>query len=309
MLRIVKIVFLGLLLAFLVSCAISPQERTAPQAGIVSGETRWQGTVFIDGDLVLEEETRLVIAPGTEVVFLPPTEGKDLFTERPNFPGSELIVRGTLIAEGTAERPITFRFVDPDAPAGSWGGINLLESSDVRFRFVRITQANSAIHSHGSIVRLEQSLIENNLFGPRFSTTVFIIRNNLFRNNDTAIRFHLGTPLITGNMITGNEKGIFITSGPGDYCIERNNIVDNRRYAVVLGEEVVDDVRMANNYWGTNNIEVIEASVFDGRKEGHLGKVLFSPFTEMPVSSGETERPVLPLKWLSSPICPQPGGE
>lgn len=305
--RTVKIVFLGLLLGFLASCAISPQGRATPLSGVVSGETRWQGTVFVDGDLVLEEEARLVIAPGTEVVFLPPTEGKDLFTERPNFPGSELIVRGTLIAEGTAERPITFRFVDPGAPSGSWGGINLLKSPDVRFRFVRITQANSAIHSHGSIVRLEQSLIENNLFGPRFSTTEFNIINNLFRGNGTAIRFHLGTPLITGNMITGNDKGIFITSDPGDYRIEGNNIVGNRLYAVVLGEEVADDVRMANNYWGTDNTVAIEASLFDGRKESYLGKVIFSPFVDKPLSSGGAERSVSSLTWISSPIDPQSG--
>ncbi len=287
----VKLASLGLLLGFLASCAISPQGRAAPLSGVASGETRWQGTVFIDGDLVLEEEARLVIAPGTEVVFLPPADGKDLFTERPNFPGSELIIRGTLIAEGTAEKPISFRFVDPEAPAGSWGGINLKESPEVRFRFVRITQANSAIHSHGSIVRLEQSLIENNLFGPRFNTTEFTIRNNLFRDNGTAIRFHLGTPLITGNMITGNDKGIFITSDPGDYRIEGNNIVGNRRYAVALGEEVADDVQMANNYWGTDDTVAIEASLFDGRKDDYLGKVIFSPFADKPISSGGAKLP------------------
>ncbi|APG27151.1 hypothetical protein A7E78_04450 [Syntrophotalea acetylenivorans] len=249
----VKIAFLGLRLSFLASCAISPQGRAAPLSGVVSGETRWQGTVSIDGDLGLEEEARLVIAPGTEVFFLPPAEGKDLFTPRPNFPGSELIVRGTLIVEGTAEKPITFRFVDPDAPAGSWGGINLRESPEVRFRFVRITQANSAIHSHNSKAVIEASRIVNNLFGLRFNSTEFLIRNNPFRDNGTAIRFQFGAPVIRNNLITDNEKGIFITSYPSEYRIEGNNIVGNHRYAVVLGEEVPDDVQMAGNYWGTDS--------------------------------------------------------
>ncbi len=277
-----KLASLGLLLFLTASCALSPQGRPAPLTGVVSGDTRWQGTVLIGGDLVVEETARLIIAPGTEVVFLPPAAGQDLFTERPNFPGSELIVRGTLIAEGTAAEPIIFRYSDPAAPAGSWGGINLRESPEVRLRYVRITQANSAIHSHNSKAVIEESRIENNLFGLRFNSTEFLIRNNLLRGNGTAIRFHFGAPVIRNNVITDNDKGIFITSYPRDYRIVQNNIAGNRRYAVVLGEEVPDDVSMAGNYWGTDDPETIAAALFDGRKDDYLGKVLFTPIAEGP---------------------------
>ena len=254
-----------------------------PVSGNLQGEVRWHGKVFVEGDVVVAARSRLIIAPGTEVVFLPAAEGKDLFIERPNFPGSELIVLGTLIAEGTTEKPITFRFVDPAAPAGSWGGINLRESTEARFRYVRIVQANSAIHSHKSKAVIEESRIENNLFGLRFHTTDFLIRNNLLRSNGTAIRFHFGAPVIRNNVIADNEKGVFITSYPRDYRIEENNIIGNRRYAVVLGEEVPDNVQMAGNYWGTDSPEAIAASLFDGRKDDYLGKVLFAPFAEAPV--------------------------
>lgn len=287
----VKLVFLGLLSFFAASCALSPQGRPAPLTGVVSSDTSWQGTVLIGGDLVVEETARLVIAPGTEVVFLSPAPGQDLFTERPNFPGSELIVRGTLVAEGTAAAPITFRFVDPAAPAGSWGGINLRESPEVRLRFVRITQANSAIHSHNSKAAIEESRIENNLFGLRFNTTEFLIRNNLLRGNGTAIRFHFGAPVIRNNVITDNDKGIFITSYPRDYLIVQNDIAGNRRYAVVLGEEVPDDVSMAGNYWGTDDPEAIAATLFDGRKDDYLGKVLFTPVADAPVSPAGSSWP------------------
>jgi len=100
-----------------------------------------------------------------------------------------------------------------------------------------------------------------------------------------AIRFHFGAPVIRNNVITDNEKGLFITSYPSDYFIEGNNIVGNRRYAVVLGEEVPDDVRMAGNYWGTDNPETIAAALFDGRKDDYLGKVLYGPFADAPFPS------------------------
>jgi hypothetical protein len=276
-----KFVFLILLLCFLVSCVSFSQGQSVPVTGIISGDTRWQGTVLIGGDVVISATARLLIAPGTEVIFLPPAAGQDLFVERPNFPGSELIVRGTLIAEGTAAAPIIFRYVDPNAPAGSWGGINLNEDSEVRLRYVRITQANSAIHSHKAKAVIEESRIENNLFGLRFNSTDFLIQNNLLSSNGTAIRFHFGAPVIRNNVIADNEKGIFITSYPRQYRIEENNIVDNRRYAVVLGEEVPDDVQMAGNYWGTGDPEAIEATLFDGRKDNYLGKVLYAPFAEI----------------------------
>jgi hypothetical protein len=286
-----KLSGLALLLFFLASCTTSSLNGSSSVSGMVSGDSLWQGTVFVSGDVVLEKTARLTISPGTEVIFLPPAEGKDLFTERPNFPGSELIVQGALIAEGTAGEPIIFRYVDPAAPAGSWGGINLNESPEANFRFVRITQANSAIHSHKSKAVIEDSRIENNLFGLRFNTTEFLIRNNLFRGNGTAIRFHFGAPLIRNNVITDNEKGVFITSYPEDYIIEGNDIVDNHRYAVVLGEEVPDDVRMIGNYWGTDNPEVIAAALFDGRKDEYLGKVLFTPFAKKPFLPTEATWP------------------
>jgi hypothetical protein len=280
--QLVKLLGLVLFMALTVACATTFLDKSPPVTGVISGDARWQGTVYIGGDLVIEKQARLVVAPGTDVVFLPPAPGQDLFTERPNFPGSELIVQGVLIAEGTAAKPISFRYVDPGAPAGSWGGINLRESPEARFRHVHIMQADSAIHSHKSKAVIEESRIENNLVGLRFNTTEFLIQNNLLRDNGTAIRFHFGAPVIRNNVITENDRGFFLSSHPRNYLIEGNNIAGNRSYAVVLGEEVPDDVRMAGNYWGSDKPEAIEASFFDGRKEDYLGKVFFEPFAPAP---------------------------
>ena len=43
----------------------------SPLSGKLSGDIQWRGRVEIDGDLVLAEGSRLLIAPGTEVLFLP----------------------------------------------------------------------------------------------------------------------------------------------------------------------------------------------------------------------------------------------
>lgn len=254
-----------------------------PLQGTLVGDLNWSGEVRLRGDVVLEEGSRLTVAPGTTVLFLPPLQGEDRLSEHPNFAGSELIVHGSLRAEGTPSEPIVFRFVDPDAPAGSWGGINLSASPEALFRYCRFTQADSAVHSRESKVSIEESLFENNLVGIRFHSSAMCIENNLLRRNGTAIRFHYGAPVIRKNDIRENTKGIFITSFPRDYRIEQNNIVDSGSYQVVLGEDVPDDVRMPGNYWGRGGDSIIEAALFDGRRERHLGRVLYLPAADQPV--------------------------
>lgn len=254
-----------------------------PLSGTLTGDLHWRGRVMLDGDVVIDEGSRLVIAPGTEVLFLPPGPGRDRLTEHPNFPGGELIVRGELVAEGTAAAPIVFRHIDPAAPAGSWGAVNFGSGARGHFAFCRFTQADSAVHGPEATVSVSQSLFEQNLVGIRFHTSVMRIENNLLRDNDTAIRFHFGAPTIVGNDIRDNQRAFFITSFPRDYRIEGNSIAGSRDYAVVLGEEVPEDVLMPRNYWGDDGVE---AAFYDGRLSDYLGRVRIEPRLEAPPKVG-----------------------
>ena len=246
----------------------------------LSGAHVWSGQVQIHGDIVLNEESQLRILPGTEVLFYP-AKDNDFFTEHPHFPGSELIVRGRIIAEGLADKPIIFRYFNPSAPAGSWGGINIMESFDSSFEYTHFQQADSAIHSQDSRLYIEQSIFENNKVAIRFHTSQILIENNLVRNNGTGIRFHFGQPVICKNDIVNNGKGVFITSHPRNYLIENNTIMANDRN-VVLGEEVPEDVHLPRNFWGSVDQESISSSFFDGQLEPYLGNVLTKPLRSEP---------------------------
>jgi hypothetical protein len=254
-------------------------------SGKLSGELFWRGTVQVHGDVIVAEGAHLRIAPGTKILFTSPAAGEDSLTEHPNFPGSELIVRGTLLAEGEATAPIIFRHSDADAPAGSWGGINLQQSANAVFRHCLFTQADSAVHSQESTVRIEQSVFRDNLVGIRFHSSAIRIENNLLTGNGTAIRFHFGAPLIRGNRIQENDKGIFITSYPNDYRIEGNDFIDNHYFNIVLGEEVTENLPMLANWWGDSDPAVIEGGFFDGRREPYLGQVLYAPAANGPVAA------------------------
>lgn len=272
-----------LLLGWLGLVCAGCAKPSPPLQGVLQGAQHWQGTVYLQGDVVLPADASLVIAPGTEVVFLPSPPELDLLQAHPNFPGSELIVRGRLIAEGSAERPIIFRHLDPHAPAGSWGAVNIEGSPEVSFRHCRFHQADSALHSRDARVTVEESVFEDNLVGIRFNNTEILIERNLLQNNGTAIRFHLGAPVICQNLIRDNEIGLFLTSHPLGYHIEANNLINQRRYQVVLGEEVPDDVAMPRNFWGGADPETIRHSLFDGQRISYLGRVKILPMAEQPI--------------------------
>lgn len=274
--------YLSLLLLFfpLSSCiSIAPPRLISTE---ITADELWSGRVEIAGDVVIAEKASVRIAPGTRVVFLPPAPGQDRLTEHPHFIGSELIVRGRLFAEGTAAAPITFSALTPAAPAGSWGGINLVQSVGSRFRYCRFSQADSAIHSQEANVEIACSTFSRNRVGVRFFNSPIKITDNLFRDNGTAIRFHFGAPLIKGNLLSENDKGLFITAFPRDYQVSGNAIVASREAQVVLGEEVPDDLLLPGNYWGSVDPQVIRSSFFDGQKSDYLGMIRFEPFLSTP---------------------------
>lgn len=276
------------LLLFLCLAACTPLAPVHIVSTEITGEEVWSGRVEIDGDVVIAEHGLVRITPGTQIFFLPPSPGRDRLTAHPNFVGSELIVYGRLLAEGTASAPITFSALDPSAPAGSWGAINLVQSLGSRFRHCRFTQADSAVHSQEATVTIGCSTFTRNLVGVRFFGSQIEIADNLFSDNGTAIRFHFGAPLIHGNLLRYNDKGLFVTSFPKDYQIFANAIVASRDAQVVLGEEVPEDLLLPGNYWGSVDPQEISRHFFDGQQSDYLGRVRFVPFLHTPPPSPES---------------------
>lgn len=269
----------GLLCLLLAGCLPTPKTTVS---GVLHGDLVWQGEVFVAGDVVLEEDVNLTILPGTRVLFMSPEAGAAGWVEHPHFPGSELIVKGQIHAVGTPSEPIVFESVEPTAPAGFWGAINLVGSPEAVFEYCIFRQADSAVHSWDSVVYVEQSLFEDNLVGIRFNASDILIEHNLLRNNHTAVRFHFGSPVICENEFIGNKVNLFITSHPRDYLIENNSFGMPAEYQVVFGEEVPEDVKLLRNFWLPSDASFIDALIYDGRRSPYLGRAIIEPFLKKP---------------------------
>ena len=259
--------------------------------GVLPGDQTWQGQILIDGDLLLPAGATLTVLPGTEVLFRNAPGDADPWQDHPHFPGAELVIRGRLVAAGTADRPIRFRHADPDAAPGSWGGINFMEGASASLSHCLFSQANSALHSQESAVSVRESIFVHNLVGLRFHSSDLVAERNLFDSNGTAVRFHFGSPRLLANRFENNDKTFFLTSYPRDYHITGNAILSSRTYHVVLGEEVPEDVDLRGNYWGSTDANEILRDVFDGRRLGYLGRVRLDPFLTEPPGAGPTWMP------------------
>ncbi|WP_303721273.1 right-handed parallel beta-helix repeat-containing protein [Malonomonas rubra] len=277
LLRLLFYILLLVPLGLLPSCAMKPIVQ-----GDLQGQIEWRGEVYLRGNVILVEDAVLTIAPGTKVFFLPLAPSEDELSEHPYFPGSELIVRGKLLAEGTADAPISFQYIEASAPPGSWGGINIEGSPQARFEYSVFRQADSAVHARESWVVVENSRFANNLVGVRFHDTKMLIEKNLFENNGAAIRFHFGAPVICKNLIRNNDKGLFISSAPQDYKIENNSFIDNRIYEVSLGEGVRKQVVLKKNFWGGHTAKSLPTRFYDGRIDDWLGIIDYLPMRSNP---------------------------
>jgi hypothetical protein len=188
-----------------------------------------------------------------------------------------------LTAVGTAEAPILFAAADVSAPPGSWGAVNFAEGSAGTFRYCVFRQADSAVHCREATVEVAESLFENNLVGIRFHTSTMRIERNLLRDNGTGIRFHFGAPIVRHNHFEQNKINLFVTAHPQDYLFENNRFDVPRDYQVVLGEEVPEDVLLANNDWGGLPAPAVFELVFDGHRTPYLGRVQIEPILTVPL--------------------------
>ena len=307
----------------LVLAAVSCQKQQITEVSklTISKDTTWSGLIMVGGDVFVEQGVTLTIAPGTIVKFrrIDETSDQNMFAvDSPYYPQAELIIRGRLIARGTANDNITFTSAEIDARPADWGAVNFLGSEGNVIEYCRFMFAYNGVHAHGSSVQISRSEFVKNGVGVSFKSeeetpgvawfgkrsnvqvTGSIISRNKggigFRNSDALIshneisdnKFFGIFPKediradISENEITGNKKGVYLYQAQG-VILSHNNIYDNVDYNISVAEAQDYDVEARNNWFGTINREKIEEMIFDKMDDADLGRVEFEPFLDAPV--------------------------
>lgn len=272
----------------------SAKSPTYLKAQLINQNTTWSGEVIIEGVVVIGRAATLTILPGTAIRF------KRIDLDDDGIGDSELRILGGIIAEGTADRPITFSSAEANPARRDWSYLLIYTSGKInRINFCEFRHGFSGLQVQFSTASVRNSLFIDNNEGLRFGRADLAIEHNRFNNNKIGIRFTRmeGPVIIRHNEIANNRTGIFLvpsgqnirdffepdrTGRPwntGHLDISNNNIHDNFAYNLSLGEKQSWNLDMTGNYWGTADSQIIGARIFDHNRDKSLGKVLFKPFS------------------------------
>ena len=224
-----------------VGTSANPLEKS----GELTKSEVWAGKILITGDVVVPEGMTLTIQPNSIIGFDPASGAH------------QLIVHGTLYAEGEPDRFITFGSLgsnDNPPTAGDWLGI-LLEETCVNSRLIycRIRHADKGIVCLSDSVQVENCLLTNNELAFLCDDVSPLISQNEINKNGSAIKcINDAAPEITRNTIQANEYGI-ICDDNSRATIDRNELSSNYQHAIVCyalaSPEIVSNNIVLNGGW------------------------------------------------------------
>ena len=264
---------------------------------IIQQDMTWSGTITIRGVFVVGRGATLTIEPGTTVRL------QRIDSNNDGIGDSEIRVLGGLKAEGTKEKPITFRSAEERPAPKDWSYVLIFTSGRHNsVRYCEFRDAFTGLQVHFSTAEVTDSVFTGNHEGLRFGRAKITIAHNRVTENDLGLRFTRmeGPAEITGNTITDNRIGVFLvpsgqnivdffepgrTGKPwneGHLLIKDNNIHANRDYDLNLGAKQKWDLAINGNWWGSNDPHRIREKIYDHARDEELGRALIEPVLPVP---------------------------
>ena len=179
--------------------------------GVVTGETVLLGEYLLVTDLLIPKGSRLVIRPGTIIR----VRRAEMTKIDPEFLSSmtELLIRGSISIEGTAEKPVLIvPEKETSAADPAWAGIILDNVEASSIRNARISGAETGLLMINAEVELTYSRLEKNRYGAVIQSGQPLLNNNLISRGEAGLFIWNGaTPSLSDNVIRQNaEEGLYI---------------------------------------------------------------------------------------------------
>ena len=272
---------------FIILSGAALAQNTIIKGKVIRSSERWSGTIIIEGDVVVNPGARLVIDPGTTVLF---RAGMDKSRSGRDKTRCELIVRGVLIARGTIKNKIRFSSAADQPRMGDWQGVSIMNPRlTCIVNYCIIEYAYNGLVIKKSAPKILNSQIQFNYNAGiivELKARPKIIGNIISENGYAGMICNTGAaPLLTDNMITLNQIGVinFRTARPNlgdltpgeDYNPGRNGILDNREYNI--HNHSSEELKAENVSWGSKKEKEISALIFDAADDRKYGAVDIIP--------------------------------
>lgn len=211
-------------------------------------EVTWDSDITLTGDVVIDPEVTLTIAPGVVVTF---QANQDDAGGGADSSKAELIIEGKLIADGTDINKITFQSSIGGSSKGDWYGIVFAEGSS-------------------SESTLDNCIIKNARFGVECSASPTISNCDINNNSEGIVIKDNALPDLGRQQTDGSIVG-------GGNTFEGNSSYDIASY--VPPPSPPDDptepvIYAQGNYWNSVSQADIDARIYDDKESnGQSGKV------------------------------------
>jgi len=254
---------------------VTIDSNLATTSGVLAADETWTGTVNLTGDITVPEGITLTVAAGTTVQF---RALHDELASGNDSARSELLINGSLVAEGTASEPIVFTSSSAGTQAaGDWGGIRQTGSGQLTLRHATVEYASFGVDYRvdGDLTvspTIENSIIRHTdgrglyLEGKGGATFTASIQNNTIHEHtgdgvylsasgaNTAV-----TATVTNNQVYSNNRyGIYLEgtsysdSAAFTALVRNNQVHDNPSYGIYI-----------NNRSTTNDVQIVENTVYN----------------------------------------------
>ena len=242
---------------------VGTSENPLEKSGELIENEVWAGKILIAGDVIVPEGTTLTIRSDSVVGFDPITGVH------------QLIVRGSLYAEGEPDRQIIFGSLGTETEmpkTGDWVGIRFEETSlNSRLSYCRIQHADTALSSQSDGLQIESCLLNNNKLAILCDDGSPTITDSEINKNGTAIKcVKSASPEITRNSIQANEFGV-VCDDDSRPMIHYNEIASNYQHAVVCyasaSPEIVSNNIILNGGWAVYDGGRLRENYIRGNKE------------------------------------------
>ena len=243
--------------------------------------------MVLEGDVTVATSGRLVIMPGTRVLFGAISDKAHSGRDKTR---TELIIRGVLIARGAINNKIWFSSASKAPRMQDWYGIQISNPNHTAI----VEYAIVEYAYNGITIKKCDPQISNSQFQYNFNAGLTIelgatpkIEGNIISENGYAgVICNTGAkPIFTDNMITKNEIGLIVfgsaqpnlgnLSQGKDYNVGRNGLFENHEYNV--HNHSTRTILAENGSWGSKRLTEIELTIFDATDDERYGTVDIQP--------------------------------
>ncbi len=262
-----------------VTVSIDPTAVT--KEGSLADDETWSGNIEITGDVVVPEGVTLTILPGTVVHF---ADNFDSTYSGTDINRTELLINGSLIAEGTQPSQILFSSSAGAPQKGDWSGITVNGSAWISFATVEFSQTGLSFNGNSATdeLNVNQCIIQQNtgngisVYATANAIIQVSITDSTITNNDGTgiwLRSYGGTTdiqaTLSGNTISNNgSQGIYcFADGAGAnasvHAFIYNNLIENhsdRGIYCYTYNSAISDLTIENNTVRNSAINIVSSS-------------------------------------------------